>query len=81
MIAMLAQWLLGVERQAIIDDCLVSAQRLPPLFWRRGEEDHGPLVEVFLGERGATLAGVCGQFLDGLGEFELDGTALRENFL
>lgn len=80
MIAMVAQWLLGVERQRIIDDYLLSAQRLPALFRRRGEEDHGPLVESFLRERGTTLAEVCGEFLDGLGELELDGTALRERF-
>lgn len=81
MIAMVAQWLLGADRERIIDDYLLSAQRLPPLFARRGEEDHGPRVESFLRQRGATLAAVCGEFLDELGDLNLDGTALRERFL
>lgn len=85
MIAMIVQWLLGMERQAIIDDYLLSALRLKPLFARRGEEDHGPRVDAYLRTRGTTLVEVCGQFLDGLtdldrADFGLYSKALRARF-
>lgn len=81
MIAMIVQWLLGVGRERIIEDYLLSSQRLSPLFRRRGVEDHAPQVESFLHAKGTTLAAVCAEFLDALGEVELDCTDLRERFL
>lgn len=81
MVAMIVLWLLGRDRQAIIDDYQLSARCLPPLFVRRGEEDHAPRVESYLRSKGTTLAAACSDFLDGLAELNLDGTALRQRFL
>jgi protein-tyrosine phosphatase len=85
MIAMIVQWLLGIGRQAIVEDYLQSAQRLKPLFACRSQEDHGPQVDAYLRSRGTTLFEVCVQFLDGLktfdkANFEFYGKALRARF-
>lgn len=85
MIAMIVQWLLGIERQAIVEDYLQSAHRLKPFFARRGQDDHGPEVDAYLRSRGTTLSEVCVQFLDGLASFdranfEFYGKALRARF-
>lgn len=52
MIAMLVLALVRVRAYEIVTDYALSAQRLPPLFARRGEPDQGPLIEKSLKSEG-----------------------------
>jgi hypothetical protein len=78
--------LLGVPAEVIADDYELSVGRLPPLFERRGEDDHGPVVERFLADQGLTLRQTVLDALSGVDVEELmraggltddDLTALR----
>ncbi|MCW3016555.1 MAG: protein tyrosine/serine phosphatase, partial [Solirubrobacterales bacterium] len=55
MIAMLLLSLAGVAPDDIADDYELSAGRLPPLFIRRGEDDHRPAIDALLAREGTTL--------------------------
>jgi protein-tyrosine phosphatase len=54
LVTMLLLSLLGVPPQDIAADYALSAERLPPLFARRGEEDHGPVLEEFFAREGTS---------------------------
>jgi protein-tyrosine phosphatase len=58
LVVLLVLSLLGADEETIVADYLLSEPRLPPLFARRGEADHGPPIRAFLAERGTSVAGV-----------------------
>jgi protein-tyrosine phosphatase len=55
-IAILALALVGVTEEAIVDDYLLSHERLRALYESLGEEDQGPALQDFLEQQGTSAA-------------------------
>jgi protein tyrosine/serine phosphatase len=55
-IAILLLALVGVAKEEIVADYLLSHERLPAMYARRGEEDQTPILESFLRENGTSAA-------------------------
>jgi protein tyrosine/serine phosphatase len=70
-VAMVLLALAGVSPEEIAADYALSAERLPPRYASRGEEDQGPLLQAFLASRGTTAEELIVQTLE-----ELDLEAL-----
>lgn len=63
-IAILVLALVGVAKEEIVADYLLSHERLPALYESRGEEDQGPPLQTFLRERGTSAATEIGSLLE-----------------
>lgn len=73
MVALLVLQLLGIPLERMVEDYLLSAQRLGPVYQRRGEPDHGPLIEAHLAGHSTNLSQVTQDFLR---DFQADIEAL-----
>lgn len=63
-ISILLLALVGVRKNDIVADYLLSHDRLPALYAARGEEDQGPTLEAFLHAKGTTPAAEIERLLD-----------------
>lgn len=63
-VAILVLALVGVTKEEVVADYLLSHERLPALYESRGEEDQTPLLQTFLRERGTSAAAEIQQLLE-----------------